>query len=250
MGYFRVCRVLAHWGTSLTEADSQVSRNLILFSTVTKSGIAIPYPIISLHAIQRLHLPPQSPDSTQTSPEVQGLYTQLVLPSSSTAAAADEEPETLEFTLIPSSSTTAPSPSEAPAAPQPISSEAEAPSDTPSEPQSPVQALFAAVSACAALHPDPASSEDGEVEPGGMPGAGGWITTENAEQFFDADGQFIGGSGALGPGAGTVRGWEAVEDVEHEEGEEVGEDVEEDAAEAGGLNHADTAEETKWRRTE
>jgi nucleotide-sensitive chloride channel 1A len=43
-----------------------------------------------------------------------------------------------------------------------------------------------------------------------MPGSGGWITADNVHEFFDEDGNFIGGQGAeeeeeLGEGAGRVR---------------------------------------------
>jgi nucleotide-sensitive chloride channel 1A len=115
-----------------------------------------------------------------------------------------------------------------------------------------IQDLFAAVSACANLHPDPTSEGDspgvyGEVdqvedgdEPGDspnydcevtsrgslpppLPGSGGWITSENVDQFFDSEGNWRGAG--MGPGAGLVRGRE-------EEDEE-----------------ADADEDTKWRRT-
>ena len=65
-----------------------------------------------------------------------------------------------------------------------------------------------------------------------MPGSGGWITAENMDQYFDEEGNWIGGDDdedeknkgePLGPGAGTVR--------TREEGDE------------------DTTDETKWQRT-
>ena len=65
-----------------------------------------------------------------------------------------------------------------------------------------------------------------------MPGSGGWITAENMDQYFDGEGNWIGGDDdedeknegeTLGPGAGTVR--------TREEGDE------------------DTTDETKWQRT-
>lgn len=121
-----------------------------------------------------------------------------------------------------------------------------------------VRELFDALSACADLHPDPASNSDIDIDiddedegnyptgnldtedytqidglPPPMPGSGGWITAENVGEFFDDEGNFRGG-GRLGEGAGSVRGRE-------EDSEEAGDDG----------NGADgEGEETKWRRTE
>ena len=44
-----------------------------------------------------------------------------------------------------------------------------------------------------------------------MPGSGGWITAENAHEFFDEDGNWRGRGGSLGEGAGRVRGRDEVE---------------------------------------
>lgn len=95
------------------------------------------------------------------------------------------------------------------------------------ETANPAKLIFEALSACADLHPDPESGEEEEEDT--APGAGGWITSENMDQFVDADGNFIGG-GALGTGAGTVR----TRDEEMEDAEDDGPDV----------------DDTKWRRTE
>lgn len=119
-------------------------------------------------------------------------------------------------------------------------------------------ALFAQISACQNLHPDPADEddEDGEYYGGGggdedgedpldrivfegealeglpgafrgdaagglpppMPGSSGWITADNVQDYFDAEGNWIGGvgaeaviSGELGEGAGRVRGRDEVD---------------------------------------
>jgi hypothetical protein len=115
--------------------------------------------------------------------------------------------------------------------------------------------LFEAISECSNLNPDPVQDGDdeededgaqiifeGDYEPvegfsgvfagardGGlppaMPGSGGWITAENVHEFFDEEGNWIGGdaegegeeedegvSGELGEGAGTVHARE-----EHEQ---------------------------------
>ena len=114
---------------------------------------------------------------------------------------------------------------------------------------SPIQDLFSAISACANLHPDPASPSssaadgvDGEEAPAiayesvdglppAMPGSGGWITADNMHEFFDEEGNWRGEG--LGPGAGIVRGRE-----------------QEDEAQTNGDGEAvDEPDETKWRRT-
>ncbi|KAL0259055.1 hypothetical protein SLS55_006560 [Diplodia seriata] len=186
------------------------NRNLLIFSPTTSTGVSVPYPDITLHAIQRLTIP-GSTDATQ------GLYMQLALNASDFTA--DDDLQTLEITLIPSASST-----------------------------SAITDLFAAVTACADLNPDPADS-DSEAEDGGdddiqigggLPGAGGWITSDNIHEHLDAEGNFVGfGGGALGAGAGTVRAREEDAGVADEE---AGQDGEGGAA-AGG-------EEAKWRRTE
>lgn len=138
---------------------------------------------------------------------------------SDTSQTADEDLETLELLLTP-----------------PAASQHAEPAETS---QTPIQALYAAVSACADLHPDPDESDEGEQEP--LPGAGGWITSENMHEFFDEEGNLregvamFGGEGAdggtgLGAGAGTVRTADEFEDA------------------VDGLEEPGT-EETKWRRT-
>ena len=227
------------------------SDKLLLFSTTANTGISIPYPCISLHAIQSL---------PQPSPEHQGLYMQVI--SQPADPTDDEEPDSLSLTLIPT----------APAPPQLSSSARGTTTDTTpdEEEQTPVQALFNALSACSNLHPDPVDeTEDSEmlggqqsrlfasglaipgVSDGGlppaMPGSGGWITAENMHEFVDEEGNWIGGDNeemedeegegdgeaeSLGPGAGTVR-------QRDEEGE---------THKNGGDGEWDE-DETKWRRT-
>ena len=170
----------------------------------------------------------------------------------------DDDPPTISMTLLPS--LTVP-----PGIPEPARSPApaELTPDTPARgaPETPIQSLFAAISACANLHPDPVSADDDGEMMGGppimfeggvgyqssnsggaglpppVPGSGGWITAENVGEFFDEEGNWRGGG--LGAGAGSVREREREEE---EEGEEDGEGVFEDAVGEG--------EETKWRRTE
>ncbi len=103
-----------------------------------------------------------------------------------------------------------------------------------------IQALFEAVSNCSNLHPDPADQDDEDMadgddgriifegsvgyegisglpgvqrgsEDGGLPppfpGSGGWITAENVSEYFNEDGNWIGGEDgpSLGGGAGRIR---------------------------------------------
>jgi len=206
------------------------SENLTLWNPRHQIGISIPYPSISLHAIQRL------PDPTNTANQVQSLYMQLEL-SSPSPSSDDEEPEIVELNLIPQSS------------------------DTDVE----TKAVFEAVSACSNLHPDLDADGDEDMDddrivfegnvgyegvsglpgvqqgvvdgglPPPFPGSGGWITAENVGEYFDEEGNWIGGGGnheveVLGEGAGRIRGRDEVD------GEVNGDGHEED--------------ESKWRRTE
>lgn len=63
---------------------------------------------------------------------------------------------------------------------------------------------------CADLHPDPNMSGDegDDILDETEPGATGWITADNMDDYVDEDGNFRGtvlGDEELGPGAGTVR---------------------------------------------
>ena len=211
---------------------------LFLYSSTAAAGVAIPYRSISLHAIQTLPAP--SPESSE-----QGVYMQL-LASTEEPSSEDLEPDSLSVTMIPTAS----------APPAPTTTEPDPELATEDKPeQTPVQALFNALSECANLHPDPI--EDGEEDDEGvsrlirsglampgdssgglpppMPGSGGWITAENMHEFVDEDGNWIQdederaeteeGQG-LGPGAGTVRGRD------------------DDEVEGNG----DVEDETKWQR--
>lgn len=142
--------------------------------------------------------------------------------------------------------------------------------------ESQARLLYAALSACANLHPDPESGDEvgGDDEGGGgggqrpailfegeqdirggfplsngngggaglpppMPGSGGWITAENVGEFFDEEGNWRGEAGSgVGGGGGLGEGAGTVRIREEGVG---GEDEE------GG---AEGTEETKWRRTD
>jgi nucleotide-sensitive chloride channel 1A len=157
------------------------------------------------------------------------------------APSADDEEECTTMTLV-----------------LPADATSQAPADADAEPETPTKQLYEAVSACSNLHPDPVEpgDEDDDMEDGakfisaedhegvfqlgdgGLPppvdGSSGWITAENMDQFFDADGNWIASgeppSFPLGPGAGTVRARE-------EEG-------------VNGVEEAADEDETKWRKTD
>jgi len=165
------------------------SDKLFVFSNSASAGVSIPYPSISLHAIQSLPQPSVG--------EQQGLYMQLVS-STEVAGGEDVEPESVSVTIIPTAS-----------APP-----AEATEDDPAEDkpeQTPVMAMFTALSNCSNLHPDPVDPGDEDNEEGSrlfqaglalpgvtdgglppaMPGSGGWITAENMHEFVDEEGNWI-----------------------------------------------------------
>ncbi|KAE8402269.1 regulator of volume decrease after cellular swelling-domain-containing protein [Aspergillus pseudonomiae] len=206
------------------------SDKFLLYNPTHQKGLSIPYPSISLHAVQRLTLP-------DTDSEVQGLYMQIALPEQPGAQEDDFE-ECITLTVVP-----------------PPESQQQQQSEEDNKPdETPTQALYNAVSACSNLHPDPMSDDEDEegggsgllssglVEmgsgDGGLPppmdGSSGWITADNMHEFFDEEGNWIGGGEeptlSLGPGAGTVRARE-------------GED-------GDGDEHMQEEEETKWRRTD
>ncbi|KAK5258620.1 hypothetical protein LTR40_007544 [Exophiala xenobiotica] len=243
------------------------SDKLFLFSPTANAGLSIPYPSISLHAIQSLPVPQPSsgPGSSTNAPvQGQGVYMQLI--SSSEEQADDDELDSISLTIIPTASgppQTQPGDDNVDPDADPIAAE-----DKPL--QTPIMAMFTALSNCSNLHPDPVDPGDEEDQddpsqsrlfqaglafpgasdgglPPAMPGSGGWITAENMHEFVDEDGNWIENENegdepraediaqddrlSLGPGAGTVRSREEEGDG-HADGE------------AG-----DGAEETKWQRT-
>ncbi|KHN95653.1 FPD1, benzoylformate decarboxylase [Metarhizium album ARSEF 1941] len=188
------------------------SEKVTLFSEKTESGVSIPYPSISIHAVKQV--------SASQGPSTAALWMQLEF---SDGGADDDDFNTVELTILPSSS-------ESPRA---------------------AQQLYDAIANCSNLHPDPISGDgdgdedndydgivfEGSVEheavegftgvlrgtadgglPPPMPGSGGWITAENVDEYFDEDGSWIGGNngdgeaGALGDGAGRTRPRDEVDD--------------------------------------
>ncbi|KAA8647018.1 hypothetical protein EYZ11_000161 [Aspergillus tanneri] len=208
------------------------SDKFLLYNPSVSAGVSIPYPSISLHAIQRLRLP----DTSDT--ELQGLYMQIAKPEPPTRD--DDEEESMTITIVP--------PTDTDTATEDL--------DDNKPKETPTQALYAAVSACSNLHPDPMEEDDEDEEEnslfqsgivsmgsgdGGLPppveGSSGWITAENMHEYFDEEGNWIAsGEGPtlpLGPGAGIVRPRD--EESDGQDGEIQGEDQ---------------GEETKWRRTD
>ncbi|KAI1771896.1 regulator of volume decrease after cellular swelling-domain-containing protein [Hypoxylon cercidicola] len=232
-----------NWGEHLREERVEAfvaSTKLILFSHKSGTGIEIPYPAITLHAIKNFsHV--EKPDDSSF--KFIGVYMQIEF--SSSGSDDEESPDPIELTLIPCKALPGAQSPETPVV-DPLNSER-------------TTALFNQVSACSNLHPDPHEEEDegededdfdriifeGNVEGGAvdglpgvlrgdvngglpppMPGSSGWITADNVNDFFDADGNWIGGDGAseLGDGAGRVRGRDEM-DQDGPNGQENGDDV-------------------------
>lgn len=228
------------------------------FSPVTPvtEALSIPYPSISLHAIQRVKrtslaphdysTPPPPPPEGQERDEseerslVQALYLQLDLgnPFTRDPSLDEDAGETVSILIAPTTALTTE---------QPVT-EYSASTDGTSA-HGDVKLLFDSLSKCADLHPDPANPDSDEeggeggaaggglaalmgMAGGGMPGSGGWITSENAHefegQFGDEDGEDGDDGGEdgepiqiLGPGAGVRRAREdgQAEDEEQANGD-------------------------------
>ncbi|KAI0490554.1 regulator of volume decrease after cellular swelling-domain-containing protein [Xylaria cf. heliscus] len=217
------------------------SRKLTLFSRDSGSGVEIPYPTISLHAIKNFKRLDKADDDSSG---FAGVYMQLEF--SDSGPDDDESFEPIELTLIPYKAATG---DDSDPAIDPLNAER-------------TKALFNQISACSNLNPDPRNEgedEDDEDEfnadhiifegsvdhgvaidglpgvlqgnnsgglPPPMPGSSGWITADNVNEYFDEDGNWIGDegvSGELGDGAGRVRGRDEVEQDRtngHEEAED------------------------------
>ncbi|OJD10142.1 hypothetical protein AJ78_08724 [Emergomyces pasteurianus Ep9510] len=260
------------------------SERLLLYSQPAKTGVAIPYPSLSLHAIQRL----QIPDSTSTAAAsaadgntVQGLYMQIATDSNDNQEDEDVEEDSTCLTIVPP-----PPQSRSQSEPQAQGQQqrqqqedellTEAEESKPS--QTPTQDLFTAVSACSNLHPDPTSQHGSDAEsdadmqddrtqqldgsilyqngliipgnsagglPPAMPGSGGWITAENMHEYFDEEGNWKGGDGNEGEGEGPGQGSLGPGAGTVRPREE---GVEENAD--AGVDAGEGGEETKWRRTD
>lgn len=205
---------------------TRAARKLILFSHNSGTGVEIPYPAVTLHAIKNFK-GLDKPDDTSS--KFLGVYMQLEL--SASGPEDDESFDPLELTLIPYKAT---------------ASDDNTPTIDPLNAER-TTTLFNQISACSDLNPDPQNEEDEEDEfnadhiifegdidqgeaidglpgvlrgdssgglPPPMPGSSGWITADNVNEYFDEDGNWIGGegvSGELGDGAGRVRARDEVD---------------------------------------
>ncbi|KAI8933042.1 hypothetical protein NX059_009691 [Plenodomus lindquistii] len=149
------------------------SENLIFFqSSPTPTGVSIPYPTIALHATMKY-------GST-----TDALYMSLSLNDTENVNEEDDI-QVLELTVLPPSYDSTPE-------------------------DACIKAIFSAMNTCADLHPDPNGSEDedDDILDESAPGATGWITADNMDEYMDENGNFRGAvldTSPLGPGAGTVR---------------------------------------------
>ncbi|KAH7152038.1 regulator of volume decrease after cellular swelling-domain-containing protein [Dactylonectria estremocensis] len=185
------------------------SENFTIFSPQVEAGVSIPYPLISIHAVKQVGTQAQG---SQT----QAVWMQLEF---SDGGSDDDDFNTVELTVIPPSADSDPNPT---------------------------KQLYEAMANCSDLNPDPNNGEEDDEDeydrivfegsaeheaiegftgvmrgsstgglPPPMPGSGGWITADNVNDYFDADGNWIG-QGAeedeeLGEGAGRVRARDEVE---------------------------------------
>ncbi|EMC94249.1 hypothetical protein BAUCODRAFT_48263, partial [Baudoinia panamericana UAMH 10762] len=141
------------------------SRNLALWNTAASHGLEIPYPTIGLHA-----------------QDGNAVLLQLIL--SDQDATEDEDLQSLQLRIVPTTSDSiiVSEPS--------AEHESGAPGNGDSHPMSPEQRLYDAISACQELNPDPNPDDEDEGTDETIPGATGWITSENMAQFMDAEGNF------------------------------------------------------------
>ncbi|KAF2021096.1 hypothetical protein BU24DRAFT_14695 [Aaosphaeria arxii CBS 175.79] len=177
------------------------SENLVLFqNSPTPAGVSIPYPSIALHA------------TLKWKSQVDALFINVSLNDAETVN-EDDDIQTLDLYVLPPKYDT--------------------------EPETAcIKEIFTAMNTCADLHPDPDDSDMEQEFDETAPGATGWITAENMDEYLDEDGNFKGpvlgdndGAEELGPGAGTVRARE--DDDEH----------------PNGVNGDNADGETKWQRT-
>lgn len=170
-------------------------RHFTLFSTEASTGISIPYPAISIHAVKPLAASGQ-----------QAVWMQLEL-SDSGADDADE-PASIDLTIV-----------SAPGTAQELYDAISACSDLhpdraddESDDDGDRIVFEGDHEALDGFTGVMRGREDGGLPPP-FPGSSGWITAENMHEYFDADGNWIGDgadeeegvSGELGEGAGRTR---------------------------------------------
>ncbi|KAF4120754.1 hypothetical protein GMORB2_2758 [Geosmithia morbida] len=200
------------------------SENFTIFSRDAEAGVSIPYPSISIHAVKQVADTP-------------AVWMQLEF---SDGGGDDDDFSCVELTIVPPAASTT-SPEDA---------------DT----RSPAVRLYEALAACSNLHPDPQGDEydeddedriviegsadhealegftgvlhgsaDGSLPPP-MPGSGGWITADNVNDYFDEEGNWIGGGdGAEEAGDESTNGAGRTRAHEEIDGEDVNGQVSEEA---------------------
>lgn len=158
------------------------SHTLVLWNPKAAHGLQIPYPAICMHAvnagqvyIQLVLMPDDGAEDAVVDADAQDIDSD-----------APQDVEVLEFHILPRTLQQ-----------QQDGAEKDAETDKTPAP-APADALYDAIAKCSALNPDPMDEEADDAEDrfafGGAgdeePGAGGWITAENMDQFVDQDGNF------------------------------------------------------------
>ena len=219
-----------------TNGDAYYYSKFLIYIPSISSGIAIPYPSISLHAIRNFTLP-------STDQILPGLYMQIETPI--IAAEEDAQDEDMDrcvtMTIVP--------PLEAP-------QQQYYDLDDEEEDLSPITKMFNAVTACQNLHPDP-PEEDDSANGIGLPlmdTSSGWITADNMHEFFDEDGNPIANGSPYGNGTGnghemdmTSPSSTATTGTKRRRDDDDDEDY--DTDEDGHCRTDWAGEESKWRRT-
>ena len=109
---------------------------------------------------------------------------------------------------------------------------------------SPVVALFKAISECQELNPDPQEDDDERGFDETAPGATGWITSENMQDFIDENGEF-----RMPEGATVIGEEDDVVESGHQDSLGEGAGRTRTAAEVEAVDGA-AEDETKWQRTD
>ena len=195
----------------LENVDVWVTSNcLTLFSSAKSAGVQISYPTITVHA-----------------QEGNAVLLGLNLSDANTA---DDDLVFIQLRIIPTTIETHTQPAEEPEEP---------PQPNGHATQSPSQALFKAISDCQELNPDPPGEGEEDFEDETAPGATGWITSENMQDFLDENGELRIPEGATVVGA----------EDDGEETSPLGEGAGRTRTAAEVDNAENDGDETKWQRT-
>ncbi|KAF2719012.1 hypothetical protein K431DRAFT_252252 [Polychaeton citri CBS 116435] len=210
------------------------SKHLILWSTNTSKGVRVPYPTITITA--------QDGDAVL-----------LELNFTDQNSNDDEDIEFMQMRIFPDTVVHDPASTSSTETNPPTQ---QTNGDGSSGP-APAVALWQAIFDCQELNPDPQTQEDDEdAFDETAPGATGWITADNMQDFMDEDGNLkIPDDGTVvygeeGGGAGNNEAGSTVLDGESASGElGAGAGRTRTAAEVEAADGGDD-EESKWRRTD